>query len=117
MLVIIPESSPDNRFLFDPRLTLGQLVNPTNGSNWTRLGFGDDVAAASQTRIWVRNATLCCKGSRQPIEITANATALRAHHKPTFGAEIATTRTPDISSGEGEPIAPMKVICQAKLGR
>jgi hypothetical protein len=31
--------------------------------------------------------TSCLKGYSQPIEITTNATALRAHHKPTFRTE------------------------------
>ena len=44
-------------------------------------GFGDDFKVASSKALLGSKCTLCCKGSRQPIEIATNATALRAHER------------------------------------
>jgi hypothetical protein len=53
-------------------------------------GGGCDRKASSSSKVPLGSkCTLCCKGSWQPIDIATNATALRAHHKPTFGVEIA----------------------------
>ena len=84
--------SPDRRHL---AATVGRMLSQSQGAAPTRSrvgrggGLSDDLKVSLFKGTFEFEMHLCLERSRQSIEISANATALRAHHKPTFSVKIA----------------------------
>jgi hypothetical protein len=55
--------------------------NPPTGSHGRRSALRWSQSANLSKALLGSKCTLCLNGSRQPIDITTNATALRAHHR------------------------------------